>query len=102
MAARGGGPIAPVVGMASSHVGEVAIELAAPEQRRYRSQELGLLWRDAAGPIPEAVAVDFSLSRWSGGGSDVDVQLAGGDLDRLARPPRTSSGSSASTPASTR
>ena len=83
MAARGGGPITPVVGMASSHVGEVAIELAAPEQRRYRSEELGLLWRDAAGPIPEAVAVDFSLSRWSGGGSDVDVQLAGADLDRL-------------------
>ena len=83
MAARGGGPITPVVGMASSHVGEVAIELAAPEQRRFRSEELGLLWRDAAGPIPEAVAVDFSLSRWSGGGSDVDVQLAGADIGRL-------------------
>ena len=83
MAARGGGPITPVVGMASSHVGEVAIELAAPERRRYRSEELGLLWRDATGPIPEAVAVDFTLSRWSGGGSDVDVQLAGADLGRL-------------------
>ena len=83
MAARGGGPITPVVGMASSHVGEVAIELAAPEHRRYRSEELGILWRDAAGPIPEAVAVDLSLSRWGGGGSDVDVQLAGADLGRL-------------------
>ena len=83
MAARGGGPITPVVGRASSHVGEVAIELAAPEQRRYRSEELGILWRDAAGPIPEAVSVDLSLSRWSGGGSDVDVQLADADLGRL-------------------
>ena len=83
MAARGGGPITPVVGMASSNVGEVAIELAAPERRSYRSEELGLLWRDATGPIPEAVAVDFSLSRWSGAGSDVDVQLAGPDLNRL-------------------
>ena len=83
MAARGGGPITPVVGMASSNVGEVAIELAAPEQRSYRSEELGLLWRDATGPIPEAVAVDFSLSRWSAAGSDVDVQLAGPDLGRL-------------------
>ena len=82
LAARGGGPITPVVGMASSNVGEVAIELAAPEQRTYSSEELGLLWRDATGPIPEAVAVDFSLTRWSGG-SDVDVQLAGPDLDRL-------------------
>ena len=31
-APRGGGPITPVVGMASPHVGEVEIELA-PEQR---------------------------------------------------------------------
>ena len=83
MAARGGGPITPVVGMASSNVGEVAIELAAPEQRSYRSEELGLLWRDATEPIPQAVAVDFSLSRWSAAGSDVDVQLAGADLGRL-------------------
>ena len=82
LAARGGGPITPVVGMASSNVGEVALELAAPEQRSYSSEELGLLWREATGPIPEAVAVDFSLTRWSGG-SDVDVQLAGPDLDRL-------------------
>ena len=82
MAARGGGPITPVVGMASSNVGEVAIELAAPERRSYDSEELGLLWRDATGPIPQAVAVDFSLARWSAG-SDVDVQLAGPDLDRL-------------------
>ena len=63
LAARGGGPITPVVGMASSHVGEVAIELAAPEQRIYSSEELGLLWRAATGPIPEAVVVDFSLTR---------------------------------------
>ena len=82
LAARGGGPITPVVGRASSNVGEVAIELAAPERRIYSSEELGLLWRDATGPIPEAVAVDFSLTRWSGG-SDVDVQLAGPELDRL-------------------
>ncbi len=82
LAARGGGPITPVVGRASSNVGEVAIELAAPERRSYSSEQLGLLWRDATGPIPEAVAVDFSLTRWSGG-SDVDVQFAGPDLDRL-------------------
>ena len=68
--------------MASSNVGEVAIELVASEQRIYGSEELGLLWRDATGPIPEAVAVDFSLTRWNTG-SDVDVQLAGPDLDRL-------------------
>ena len=82
MAARGGEPTRPVGGMASSNVGEVAIELVASEQRIYGSEELGLRWRDATGPIPEAVAVDFSLTRWNTG-SDVDVQLAGPDLDRL-------------------
>ncbi len=83
LAARGGGPMGPARGVASaSNVGEVAIELLPSEQRVYGSEELGLRWRDATGPIPEAVAVDFALSGMSAG-SDIDVQLAGPDLDVL-------------------
>ena len=83
MAGRGGGPDGPPVGSAaSSHLGEVAIELLPTEQRIYSSEELGLLWRDATGPIAEAVDVNFTLSSMNAG-SDVDVQLAGPDLDRL-------------------
>ena len=83
MAGRGGGPDGPPVGsVASSHIGEVAIELLPTEQRIYGSEELGLMWRDATGPIAEADDVNFTLSSMNAG-SDVDVQLAGPDLDRL-------------------
>ena len=81
--ARGGGPTGPAVGsFASSNVGEVAIELIPSEDRVYGSEELGLLWRSATEPIPEAVEVDFALSSMRAG-SDVDVQLVGPDLDVL-------------------
>ena len=83
MAARGGGPTGPAVGsFTSPNTGEVAIELLPSEARAYGSEELGLLWRDATAPIPEAVEVDFALSTLSAG-SDVDVQLAGPDVGVL-------------------
>ena len=67
MAVGDGGPTGPAGGIASSNLGEVAIELLPSERRIYGSEQLGLLWRDATGPIPEAVAVDFSLSIMSPG-----------------------------------
>ena len=83
MAGRGGGPDGPPVGSSSSsNVGEVAIELLPTEQRIYGSEQLDLMWRDATGPIPEAVDVNFTLSIMNPG-SDVDVQLGGPNLDRL-------------------
>ena len=82
MAARSNGPIGPAAGAAQPNVGEVAIELLPTQQRIYSSEQLGLMWRDATGPIPEAVDVNFQMSVMTPG-SDVDVQLAGPDLDRL-------------------
>ncbi|MCY4027253.1 MAG: efflux RND transporter permease subunit, partial [Acidobacteria bacterium] len=82
MAARSNGPIGPAAGAAQPNVGEVAIELLPTQHRIYSSEQLGLLWRDATGPIPEAVDVNFQMSVMTPG-SDVDVQLAGPDLDSL-------------------
>ncbi|MCY3843739.1 MAG: efflux RND transporter permease subunit, partial [Acidobacteria bacterium] len=82
MAARSNGPLGPAAGAAQPNVGEVAIELLPTQQRIYSSEQLGLMWRDATGPIPEAVDVNFQMSVMTPG-SDVDVQLAGPDLDRL-------------------
>ena len=82
MAARSNGPIGPAAGAAQPNVGEVAIELLPTQQRIYSSEQLGLMWRDATGPIPEAVDVNFQMSVMTPG-SDVDVQLAGPDLDSL-------------------
>ncbi len=82
MAGRGGGPMGPVGNIASSNIGEVAVELLPTELRAFSSEQLGLMWREATEPIPEAVDVNFTMSMMNPG-SDVDVQLAGPDLDRL-------------------
>ena len=68
--------------LASSNVGEVAVELLPTGQRTYSSEQLGLMWRDATGPIPEAVDIDFSMSIMNPG-SDIDIQLVAADLNRL-------------------
>ena len=56
------------------------------EQRVYGSEQLGLLWGDATGPISETVEVDFALSTMSAG-SELDGQLAGLDIDVLRAAP---------------
>ncbi|MXY25184.1 MAG: efflux RND transporter permease subunit [Acidobacteria bacterium] len=82
MAARGPGPLGPVQSVSASNLGEVTIELAPAETRSYTSEQLGGMWRDATGAIPEAVDLNFSMSLMTPG-DDVDVQLAGPDVDRL-------------------
>ena len=82
MAARGPGPLGPTRSISASHLGEVTVELAPAETRSYTSEQLGGMWRDATGPIPEAVDLNFSMSLMTPG-DDVDVQLAGPDVERL-------------------
>ena len=77
----------PVVGTdaeapVGSHLGEITVELAPAEDRTYSSQQLGLQWREASGPIPEAVSVNLSTS-YVNVGDDINVQLAGRELGRL-------------------
>ena len=82
IAARGGGPMGRVINTSASNVGEVTVELLPTEQRIYNSEQLGIKWRDAIGGIPEAVEVTIQSSMMNPG-NDVDVQLAGPDMDTL-------------------
>ena len=83
MASRGGGGgFGPNASLAATHVGEVTVELAPSETRVYTSEQLGLMWRELTGPIPEAVDVDFAMSMMTPG-DDIDVQLAGPNTDDL-------------------
>ena len=66
----------------ASNVGEVTVQLAPAETRSYTSGQLGGMWRAMTGSVPEAVAVEFDMSMLNAG-ADIDVQLAGRDLDRL-------------------
>ena len=83
MASRGGGGgVGPTQSLVATHVGEVTVELAPSETRIYTSEQLGLMWRELTGPIPEAVEVNFAMSTMSPG-NDVDVQLTGPNTDDL-------------------
>ena len=83
MASRGGGGgFGPNASLAATHVGEVTVELAPSEERVYTSEQLGLMWRELTGSIPEAVDVDFTMSMMTPG-DDIDVQLAGPNIDDL-------------------
>ena len=68
--------------VAASNIGEVTVELAPAETRSYTSEQLGILWREETGPVPEAVAIDLRASLLSAG-EDINVELSGRDLDRL-------------------
>jgi len=81
MAARSQGPLFPR-DMAAPHVGEATIELTPAEQRLLSSEEIGARWRESTGPVAEAVEVRYVTSLITAG-QDVDVQLAGPDLDSL-------------------
>ncbi|MCY4029160.1 MAG: efflux RND transporter permease subunit [Acidobacteria bacterium] len=64
------------------HLAEVTVELASPEYRSYTSEELGILWLEHTGAVPEADSVALTASLMSTSES-VYVELAGADLDAL-------------------
>ena len=76
------GPIGPLGSRAASHLGEVTVELAPSHERALTSEELGNMWRERTGPIPEAVDINFNASMMSPG-SDVDVMFVGADVNDL-------------------
>jgi multidrug efflux pump subunit AcrB len=65
-----------------SHLGELTIELLPAEERKSGSVDLAQRWREATGPIPDAIEVSYSASLFSAG-DDIDVQLTGPDIDQL-------------------
>ena len=82
MAAREGGPMSGFGGSSATHLGEVTIELLPSQARALSSEQIVNRWREATGPIPEAVEVSFNASIMSPG-DDVDVMLVGSDMARL-------------------
>ncbi len=80
MGGEGPGPLQALGAPSQAHLGQVMLELAPPDSRPLRAEELGNLWRDLTGPIPEASELTF-VSSEQNVGSDVDVMLVGPDVD---------------------
>ena len=80
--AAAGGAMGNILSGAASHVGEVTVELAPSQTRSLSSDDLGNLWREQTGPIPEAAELNFNSSMMSPG-SDLDIMFIGPDVDDL-------------------
>jgi multidrug efflux pump subunit AcrB len=78
-----GAVIAPPAARTGGHMGEVTLQLTPSDERDLSTLEIANRWRDATGPIPDAVEFTFATSTFSVG-SEIDIQLAGPDLEELA------------------
>ena len=80
MGGDGPGPMSSLGAPSSGHLAQVMLELAPPDARPLRAEELNNRWRELTGPIPEASELTFSADE-TAAGSDVDVMLVGPDID---------------------
>lgn len=67
---------------ASSHLGEVVIQLSPSENRAIKTRAVADLWRELNGPITDAVELKFNSSLFSAG-NDIDIQLEGSNVEEL-------------------
>ena len=82
MGGEGPGPLRALGRASSAHLGQVMLELAPPDSRPMRAEELANRWRDLTGAIPEATELTYVASA-ANAGSDVDVMLVGPDVERM-------------------
>jgi multidrug efflux pump subunit AcrB len=80
-AARSMGP--PSMSAGGSHLAEVVIELIPVKERNgITSSEVAERWRDLAGPIPDAIELQFNASSFSAG-SPLLIEIKGRDVEEL-------------------
>jgi multidrug efflux pump subunit AcrB len=61
-----------------AHLGEVGIELTSSLERDYTTNQVLDRWRELAGPVTDAVEVDFSSDAF-GAGEAIEIELFGAD-----------------------
>ena len=82
MGGDGPGPMRALGAASSGHLGQVMLELAPPDSRPLRAEELANRWRDLTGAIPEATELAYVATE-ANAGNDVDVMLVGPDVDQM-------------------
>ena len=68
---------------AGNHLGEVVLQLSPSESRALTTEQIADIWRQANGPIEEAIELSFNTERVQAGG-DIDIRLTAEDLDALS------------------
>lgn len=66
-----------------SNTATVTVDLLDSTRRNVRADDVLAQWRAETGPIPDLVQGSFSQSERGPGGSDLDVELLGRDLEEL-------------------
>lgn len=64
--------------------GQVVIELLPSDDRKESSLEIGNLWRERTGEVPDAVELSFTSSMFSTG-APIEIELRSNDGEALAR-----------------
>jgi multidrug efflux pump subunit AcrB len=70
-------------GTANGHLGEVVMQLTPSETRDIKSREAADIWREANGPIADAIELKFNSNLFSAG-NDIDIQLEGDNVEELS------------------
>ncbi len=65
-----------------AHLVEIAVELLASDEREVAAGDVARRWREATGPIPEAVELSFDANLFSAGKA-IEVQLSSPSTDDL-------------------
>lgn len=65
-------------GAGGAHLGEVGIELVSSLDRDITTDDVLNRWREIAGPVPDAVEVDFTSDAF-GAGEAINIELYGAD-----------------------
>lgn len=66
-----------------SHTATITVDLLSSELRNAAADDILADWRKQAGPITDLVQSNFTQTAIGPGGSDLDVELSGRDLDEL-------------------
>ncbi len=65
-----------------AHLGEVNVQLASAEERRFDSAEVARRWREQTGPVPDAVELLYTASLFNPG-PPIAIQFASSHLQDL-------------------
>ncbi|MBO61003.1 MAG: acriflavin resistance protein, partial [Verrucomicrobiales bacterium] len=77
---RSGGSVASSI--TGAHTGEVHIEAAPSEQRKFNAHELARRWREKVGEMPEAENLQFTADIFQAGDA-INIVLTGANFDEL-------------------